>query len=75
MTNGFKRGNTKKMSFFKKYGFISKQIVSEEYQKHMNWKKQSGLTATPTVLFNGYELPNIYFQEVDKLLYFVDTKI
>ena len=30
---------------------------------HEQWKKQSGLRATPTILVNGYKLPDSYKTE------------
>ena len=29
-----------------------------EFTLHENWKKMTGLRATPTVLINGYKLPD-----------------
>jgi uncharacterized membrane protein len=45
----------------KKYDLqIHTDIVEEELQKHRKWRSSTGLSATPTVLVNGFELPKEY---------------
>ena len=34
--------------------------IEEEMDKHKAWRKRTSLNATPTVLVNGYKLPNEY---------------
>ena len=69
----FEGGKYNKEGFFKSHSFISDaNSVSKEYQKHLDWKKQTKLRATPTILYDGYELPEMYFQQVDKLVFFTD---
>jgi len=34
--------------------------VEKEFQKHEAWKATTKLTATPTILVNGYKLPGNY---------------
>ena len=68
----FEGGKYKKNEFFRKYGFTPDNSISEEYQKHIDWKKKNKLSATPTVLFNGYTLPDMYFREIGLLSYFAD---
>lgn len=71
----FKGGKYNKEEFFKSYSFVSEtNSVSKEYQRHLDWKKQTKLRATPTILFDGYELPDMYFQQVDKLVLFTDLE-
>ena len=71
----FKEGKYKKDEFFKKYGFVPNDGISEEYQKHIDWKEKNKLRATPTVLFNGYTLPDMYFQEIRLLSHFIDIDV
>ncbi|MBQ4483726.1 MAG: thioredoxin domain-containing protein [Prevotella sp.] len=39
---------------------IHTHSVEEEMRKHKEWKKRTGYVATPTILVNGYELPEDY---------------
>lgn len=73
----FDNGKHDKESFFKKYAFTPVKEVSEEFLKHLEWKKEMQIQATPTVIFNGYKLPEIYFQEIEKLVFFtnIDTNL
>ncbi len=71
----FDKGKYDRENFFKKYSFIENKNISEEFQKHLEWKNKTKLNATPTVLFNGYELPEMFFQQVDKLVFFTDLEI
>lgn len=49
--------------------------MSPEYQTHLEWKKKTKLHATPTVLFDGYELLEMYFQQIEKLVFFTDLEV
>lgn len=72
----FENGKYNKESIFKKYSFdVNGKMMSDEYGRHLEWKKKTKLRVTPTVMFNGYELPTIYFHELDKLVYFTDLNI
>lgn len=72
----FEKGKYDKENFFKRYSFVIKDnTISEEYQKHIDWKEKTKLRATPTVIFDGYELPEMFFQEIDKLAFFTDLEI
>lgn len=42
--------------------YDSEQVLMEE-KKHKEWKNKTGLLATPTVIINGYELPEDYTLE------------
>lgn len=75
-TGWFKEGKYNKEKFFKKYSFVAEtNTVSEEFKRHMGWKKRTTLQATPTILFNGYELPELYFQQMEKLVFFSNIEI
>ncbi|MEY8489005.1 vitamin K epoxide reductase family protein [uncultured Parabacteroides sp.] len=56
----FKDGKNHKEKFFKEYDLQINDIVEEEFNNHQNWIKQCKLRATPTVLINGYILPEQY---------------
>jgi len=71
----FDHDKNDKDNFFKKYSFIAGTTTSEEYQRHLDWKKKTKLQATPTVLFNGYELPELFFQQIEKLVFFTDLEV
>lgn len=72
----FDKGKYDKENFFKKYAYIvDNNIVSEEFQKHLEWKKETKLQATPTVIFDGYKLPEMYSQQIEKLIFFTDIEI
>ena len=47
--------------FIQSYGINIETVeVNDEWQKHRKWVKESGLSSTPTILVNGYELPEDY---------------
>lgn len=67
----FIKGKYQKEDFFKKYNFnLEQKSVCNEFQKHDEWKIQTKLRATPTILYNGYNLPNSY--KIEDLEYFTD---
>lgn len=68
----FEKGKYTPEQLFERYGFAVPDGISEEYQKHLDWRLTNKLQATPTVLFNGYTLPDIYFHQIGDLSYFVD---
>ncbi len=73
----FKDGKYKKEDFFEKYNFKrDATAVLDEFHSHNQWKEETKLRATPTILINGYELPNNY--KIEDLRYFthlvIDTK-
>lgn len=66
--NWFKRGKYNKEVFFRQNNLSINGVVEEEFAKHEVWKRQNNLQATPTVLINGYELPEQYKIEDLELL-------
>jgi len=57
----FDSGMFNKEEFFRKYPVEKENInVGSEFNKHEQWKEKSGLRATPTILVNGYKLPDNY---------------
>lgn len=65
----FKEGKYNQNLFFSQYNeIIINEKVEEEYSKHKKWRLETKLSATPTILKNGFELPDIY--KVEELEYF-----
>jgi len=68
--NWFDGGKTTPEKFF---GTLespaSDYIVDEEMERHRKWKDTTKLMATPTILFDGYVLPQPY--TVEDLIHFV----
>lgn len=52
---------------------INHPRVLEEFNQHEVWRKESKLHATPTILVNGYKLPEGY--QIEDLLYFTEKKM
>ena len=43
--------------------------TEEELEKHWQWRTRTGITATPTILVNGYLLPDGY--EIEDLPFLI----
>jgi uncharacterized membrane protein len=59
----FESGKYYRNDFFKEYGFDSENItdeIKEEITLHDNWIEKTKIDETPTILVNGYKLPEIY---------------
>lgn len=68
-TDWFAKGKNTKEEFFQQYKIdIINEKVQMEFEKHEDWKSQTGLRATPTILVNGYKLPDNY--KIEDLKYF-----
>ena len=52
---------------------INAPAVEQEFRTHEEWKKETKLMATPTILINGYELPDVY--KIEDLIFFKDLRI
>jgi hypothetical protein len=64
----FTKGNVDKDTFLSLYDVdTNSKDVIDEFEKHNTWKKQTGLSATPTILINGYKLPDNY--KIEDLIY------
>ncbi len=69
----FEGGKLNKESFFEKYPVnINNSSVIEEFNRHKVWVKTSQMRATPTLLVNGYKLPENYM--IEDLKYFTDLE-
>ena len=65
----FAGGKYKKEEFLEKYPVnINENNVTEQFNKHQQWKDETKLQATPTILVNGYKLPDNYKIEDLKFL-------
>jgi hypothetical protein len=70
----FERGKNKKEEFFKTYPIDTEsELVTNEFEKHQAWKDKTGLRATPTILVNGYKLPDNY--KIEDLRFFSEVNI
>ena len=70
-TDWFAKGKTLKEAFFKDLHLdMSYPAFEVEFQKHESWKKKTQLRATPTILVNGYKLPENY--KIEDLCYFTE---
>jgi len=52
---------------------MSHPAIEAEYRKHEAWKEKTQIRATPTILVNGYQLPDNY--KIEDLRYFVEFNI
>lgn len=49
---------------------IDSEAIFQELELHNTWRRKNGLTVTPTIMVNGYLLPESY--KIEDLEYFVD---
>jgi protein-disulfide isomerase len=49
---------------------MSRPGIEAEFQRHKQWKEETKLRATPTILVNGYKLPENY--RIEELRYFIE---
>jgi protein-disulfide isomerase len=65
----FEKGKPLKADFFKDFHLdINRPDVEIEFKKHESWREKTKLRATPTILANGYQLPENY--RIEDLRYF-----
>ncbi|MDR0866090.1 MAG: thioredoxin domain-containing protein [Candidatus Symbiothrix sp.] len=70
----FEKGKPLEADFFKDLHLnIDNPVVEAEFQKHESWKARTQLRATPTILVNGYQLPDNY--KIEDLRYFTELAI
>lgn len=66
-------GKYEKEDFFRRYPEDWENTeVLKEFNCHQEWKKNTRLTATPTILINGHKLPREY--RIEDVVYFVDIE-
>jgi protein-disulfide isomerase len=69
----FEEGKLQKEAFFEKPDLDTTQPeIETEFQKHEAWREKTKLNATPTILVNGYQLPENY--KIEDLRYFTDIE-
>lgn len=66
----FRKGKYKREEFYKRHPV--NESPDDELEKHYNWKERNKLAATPTILVNGYRLPQLYTIEDIKLITTLD---
>lgn len=70
----FDKGKFSKEDFFLKHTVtINDGAVEKEFLKHEAWIAKTGLRTTPTILVNGYKLPDNY--KIEDLIYFSDLEV
>lgn len=70
----FEYGKFQREDFFRKHNLnLEDQLVLTEYEKHKLWNKNNQISGTPTILINGYEMPQEY--TIEDFRYFVDLEI
>jgi protein-disulfide isomerase len=52
---------------------MTNPAIEVEFQKHESWKEKTHLRATPTILVNGYKLPDNY--KIEDLRYFTEFDV
>ena len=61
-------------AFMQNWGYdIMSTSVMEELKRHNEWKETNKLSATPTILINGYVLPEHY--QIEDMVEFADSTI
>lgn len=69
----FTGGKYRKDDFYQRYSLnLEDENVERELESHNRWKEKAGLTATPTILVNGYMLPRNY--RIEDMVYLVDNE-
>ncbi len=70
----FDKGKFNKEKFFDQYPVDTNMLeVIREFDLHEQWKERSGLRATPTILVNGYKLPDNF--KIEDMHYFTHIEI
>lgn len=64
----YMHGRLNEESFIKKYDCIYSKETFEEFQKQKNWVEKSKIKATPTILYNGIQLPQDIYKIEDTYL-------
>ena len=70
----FEKGKVLKESFFNDLQLnMTNSDIEVEFQKHESWKEKTQLRATPTILVNGYKLPENY--KIEDLRYYTEFDV
>ena len=74
LSDWFEKGRTQKEDYFKDMGLdMENPEIEAEFERHTAWKEKTQLRGTPTVLVNGYQLPETY--KVEDLGYFTNLDL
>ena len=74
LSDWFEKGKSLKNDYFKGFSFdMENPAIEVELRKHEDWKQKTQLRATPTILVNGYQLPESY--RIEDLRYFTDLDL
>ena len=74
LNDWFEKGQVLKDDYFKGMELnMDNPAIEAEFQKHEAWKAKTRLRSTPTILANGYQLPEIY--KIEDLRYFTNLDI
>jgi len=70
-TEWFAGGKTQKEAFFNDLQLdMTNPAIEVEFQMHESWKEKTQLRGTPTIIVNGYKLPDNY--KIEDLQYFTE---
>lgn len=70
----FEKGKESKNDYFKKLSLnMNNPEIELEFLKHESWKDKTQIRATPTVLINGYQLPEGY--KIEDLRFFTNLDL
>ena len=70
----FENGKELRDEFFSNLSLnMENPAIEVEFEKHEAWKNKNQLRGTPTVLVNGYQLPESY--KIEDLRYFTDLEL
>ncbi|GHV58451.1 hypothetical protein FACS1894182_10830 [Bacteroidia bacterium] len=74
ISSWFEKGKLLKEEFFKNLNLdLNNPDIETEFQQHEAWLEKTQIRATPTILVNGYELPDNY--KIEDLRYFTALAI
>ena len=74
LSDWFEKGKELRDIFFNSLSIdMENPEIEIEFQKHESWRKKNQIWTIPTVLVNGYQLPNNY--QIEDLQYFIDLDI
>ncbi len=71
--NWFEGGKYQRDKFFSKYNYQVNDEVQKEFIAHENWKEKTLLRSTPTILVNGYLLPDNY--KIEDLYFMINLDV
>jgi hypothetical protein len=73
-TDWFEKGIKQRDDYFKDMNLnMDNPEIENEFQKHETWRTKTQIRATPTILVNGYQLPENY--KIEDLRYFTEFNV